>query len=96
MTLADLRRLSVRKQISISFELRNGMECVVDPHGVARVPALRRVPDFNLEEELASAREFRLEGLAGPDVRPRAVPRAELETMASAAGAGAAAAHEEE
>jgi len=61
MTLADLRRFSIRKQSQIRFRLRNGMECVVTEHGVAQVPALDRVPDFNLEEELAFANEFLLE-----------------------------------
>jgi hypothetical protein len=37
------------------------MECVLNEHGIAQVPALRAVPAFNLEEELAAAREFVVE-----------------------------------
>lgn len=61
MKLADLRRLSIRKQLKIRFQLSNGMECVITEHGLAQVPALRRVPDFNLEQELAGASSFTLE-----------------------------------
>ena len=55
MKLADLRKLAIRRQFRIRFPLRNGMECVVNQRGVARVPALNGIPDFNLEEELSSA-----------------------------------------
>ena len=61
MTLAELRKFSIRKQFKIHFRLRNGMECIVAEDGIAHVPALRGIPDFNLEEELAGASEFLLE-----------------------------------
>jgi hypothetical protein len=61
MRLADLRKLSIRKNLKIRFSLSNGMECVITEHGIAEVPGLRRVPDFNLEQELAGASEFVLE-----------------------------------
>ena len=64
MKLADLRKLSIRRQIRIRFPLRNGMECVVNEHGIAQVPGLRSVPDFNLEQELVSAASFVLEPVA--------------------------------
>ena len=37
------------------------MECVIGEDGVARVPALKAQPDFNLEQELAVAAAFVLE-----------------------------------
>lgn len=92
MTLADLRRLSVRKQLKIHFRLRNGMECVINEQGVAQAPALKSVPDFSFEEELASAGEFLVEPLSG---QPRKVQREELAAMAAASPA-AAAAHDHE
>ncbi len=64
MTLADLRKLAIRRQTRIRFGLRNGMECVITEHGVAQVPALKGVPDFNLEEELRSASAFVLDPVA--------------------------------
>jgi len=88
MTLADLRKLAIRKQSRIRFVLSNGMECVVSEDGIARVPALRSVPDFNLERELSGATAFLMEpGVpAGAKGRPpaKAVPlgRAALAAMA--------------
>ena len=97
MKLAELRKLSIRKQLKIHFRLRNGMECVLSEHGIAQVPALKGVPDFNLEEELAAASEFLLEPAAVPDKKsdkknqpqPRSVTRAELAGMTSSAPAAA-------
>jgi len=40
------------------------MECIVNEHGIAQVPALRTVPAFNLEEELAGATAFVVEAAA--------------------------------
>jgi hypothetical protein len=107
MTLADLRKFSIRKQFRVRFPLQNGMECVVDEHGVAHVPALKSVPDFNLENELVSARIFVLEPVSSLGVspaggknepKPRSITRDELETLAKAAPVGAAAhdAHDDE
>ena len=61
MTLLDLRRLAIRQQSSIRFVLKNGMECVISQDGIARVPALKSVPQFNLEQELAEATVFSVE-----------------------------------
>ncbi len=98
MTLADLRRFAVKKSVHIRFVLPNGMEGAVDEHGIARVPALRSVPDFNLERELPSVGEFLLEWLAERDKkgipRRQTVSSAELGAMTSS-GPAAAAAEEE-
>lgn len=91
MTLADLRKLSIRKQFQIRFPLPNGLECVINGDGIARVPALKGVPDFNLEQELASARQFILEPLvpAGEKnpPKPRSLSRDELEALVTTAPA---------
>ena len=97
MKLADLRKLAIRRQFSVRFPLRNGMQCVIDQRGVARVPALKAIPDFDLELELAAATEFTLEPAAGKDPAvPRPVRRAELEAMTSASPSTAPAEHEED
>jgi hypothetical protein len=103
VTLADLRKLAIRRQIRICFPLRNGMECVVTEHGVAQVPALKGVPDFNLEEELATAAGFVLDPVAaGKAASPKAAsPSATLDREAIAAMLGSCAAapageHDEE
>jgi hypothetical protein len=88
MTLVDLRKLAIRKQSNIRFILRNGMECVVSVDGIARVPALKGVPEFNLEEELASATAFVVEaaipvGMKNPPKpKPVSMGRPELAAMA--------------
>ena len=99
MNLADLRRVTVKKHLRIRFTLSNGMECVVNEHGVAQVPALRAVPSFNLEGELAQAGQFLLDPVPeGPKdrdaMRPRRCTRDELSAMAGA-GNSAVAAHDE-
>jgi hypothetical protein len=76
------------------------MECVITEHGVAQIPALRRAPEFNLEQELSAISDFVLEPVAGRDAKqpaaaPRAVRREELASMVSA-GPAASADHEEE
>jgi hypothetical protein len=97
MKLADLRKLAIRREFRIKFILRNGMECVVDQRGVARVPALNTVPDFNLEEELAAASAFTLEPAGGKDPAvPRPVRREELAAMTNASPSAEAHEHEEE
>src|SRR5690349_5520162 len=54
MHLADLRKLAIKSQQRIRFPMKNGMDCLVDERGVALVPGLDRVPDFNVEAELES------------------------------------------
>jgi hypothetical protein len=87
MTLGDLRKLSIKQQIKIHFRLQNGMECIVNEHGVAQVPGLRGIPGFNLEEELAQAPEFLLEPRAPAPSRP--IRRDELSAMAAASPSAA-------
>jgi hypothetical protein len=105
MTLADLRKLSIRKQVQIRFRLRNGMECIINDHGVAQVPALKEIPDFNLEEELTFAEEFCIDAPLDPlaqktaktPVKPRFISREEMTAMYTAASpATATASHDEE
>lgn len=103
MKLADLRKLTIRDQSRIHFRLRNGMQCVITEHGVAQVPALKGIPDFNLEEELAAAGDFLIEpAVPGtkkdkrPSARPRPVARQELAQMLSAPAGTDTSPHSEE
>jgi hypothetical protein len=101
VTLADLRKLTVKKSLRIRFLLPNGLECTVDEHGLAQIPALNKVPDFNLEHELPSVGEFLLEYRSELDKkgmpRRQTVSRAELDSMTNASAGGAAAAdHDDE
>lgn len=94
MTLSDLRKISIRKNLRIRCVLPNGMECVVTQHGIAEIPALKGVPDFNLEQELASVSEFLLEPANIADkknpAKSRSVGRDELAAMANAGATAAA------
>ncbi len=96
MKLADLRKLSIKKQLRIRFQLRNGMECVITEHGIAQVPELKAIPDFNLEQELVSTSQFLLEPVVAADKKdapkPRSVGREELAQMTAS---GPSAAHDE-
>ena len=88
MTLVDLRKLAIRKQSKIRFSLKNGMECVIAEDGIARVPALKSVPDFNLEQELEDATAFVVEaavpaGMKSPP-RPKPVSLSRLDMTALA------------
>lgn len=99
MTLGDLRKLTIRKQTTIRFKLRNGMECVISELGIAQVPALKGIPDFNLETELAAAQEFQMIAPVMAQAKsvkaaapPPVISRAEMAAMASG---GSATAHAE-
>jgi hypothetical protein len=100
MTLVDLRKLAIRKQSKIRFGLRNGMECIISEDGIARVPALKGVPEFNLEQELAAASAFVVEAVAPaglknpPKPKSASLGRAELTAMALDSP-GAVAVHDE-
>jgi hypothetical protein len=103
MKLADLRKLSIRQNLKIRFQLPNGMECVITEHGIAQIPALRRAPDFNLEQELALIGEFVLEpaaaaasGNKGRPAPPRRLDRTELESLVVTPAGAAGADHEDE
>jgi len=99
MKLSDLRKVTVKKNLRIRFALSNGLECVLNEHGIAQVPALRAAPAFNLEDELAGAQKFLVEPAAagGKDKnqpKPRSYTRDEMAALA-AGGAGGESPHEE-
>jgi hypothetical protein len=90
MKLSDLRRHTVKKSVRIRFQLGNGMECIINEHGIAQVPQLSMPPDFNLEAELAGARDFIVEPAvvvkASRPPRPEALSRDELAAIVSGSG----------
>jgi hypothetical protein len=89
MKLADLRKLSIKRQSRIRFVLPNGMECLVNEHGIAQVPMLHAVPDFNLEEALAATTLFSLEEAASDSrksLQRQTLSRDQLAALAAAGG----------
>jgi hypothetical protein len=90
MKLADLRRISIKTNVRIRFVISNGMECIVNEHGIAQVPALAAVPDFDLDHEFALAQQFILEPAAASGktrARPQTLSREQLEALAGNKGA---------
>ena len=93
MRLNDARRLAIKQQVAVRFALSNGGECVIDHHGLARVPGLAGPTEIRLEVEFDGAQQFRIEESG----RVRVLTRAELETMTASGSevVHAAADHEE-
>ncbi len=79
MTLAELKKLAIRKQMRIRFAV-DSAEALIDEHGIARVPSLRSVPGFNLDEVLATVTQFKVESL-GPDGKSKGSQTAQPEEM---------------
>jgi hypothetical protein len=101
MNLSDLRKVTVKKHLRIRFAISNGMECIVNEHGIAQVPALRAVPSFNLEDELVRVQTFVVEAAGGRDkdkdkgkTAVRSYTREQMAALAQA-GAVAGSAHDE-
>lgn len=80
MTLLDLRRYAIRAGVSVRFETPPAGECLIDPHGVLKIPALRSIPDFKVEALLGSVDEFVIDSAAENSKR-RKVSRAELQSL---------------
>ena len=84
MKISDVRKMAIRQQTRVRFRMSNGQDCVIDEHGIARVPGIRDALHVSLDEELALAQEAHLESSAIPaKVAPRTVTRAELERLTS-------------
>jgi hypothetical protein len=99
VTLGDLRKFAVRQQTRIRFTLSGGLECVVSEHGVAQVPQLKSIPDFNLEQELAAAQSFQLDTLAADPktaMKTRTLRREELASLTDGAPAVEVRDHDDE
>jgi len=95
MKLSDLRRIAIRQQARLRFPLPGGMECLINEHGIAKVPGLKGKPAFDIEGELVQAQQFQWEPVASPSAS-RVLSRDELRKMtAGSPDAGAAQDHDE-
>ena len=74
----------IRDQASLRFAVEGGQDCVLDRHGIARIPGITAGPEFRVEEEFAKAVEFQLERPGAP---PKRLSRAELEKMTQSGAA---------
>ena len=82
MKLNDARRWAIKQQVVVRFPLSSGGECVIDRHGLARIPGLKGPTEVSAEQEFAAAQQFTLEAAEGL----RSVGRAEFEHLAAAGG----------
>ena len=96
MKLSDLRRAAIKSGVKVRFPLSNGMECVLNEHGIAQIPGLRAIPGFDLEEELARASQFTVETVTldkakdKGKARPQLLNREQLAALVGVKGAEAA------
>ncbi|MEX2262326.1 MAG: hypothetical protein WD696_10260 [Bryobacteraceae bacterium] len=92
MKLSDVRKVTVRKRVRIGFHLPNGMECVLDEHGIARIPGLQAPPDFNLDEQFSQVTQFLMEPVLDEGIRnkpkPESMSREQLTALVRASGPG--------
>ncbi len=95
MKLNDLRKYAIRSQVRIQFRLANEMECIVDDHGIARIPGFKGQAEISLERELESAQVFRLTPIEAA-LKPRSLTRQELAELLGDITAVAAHDHDEE
>lgn len=94
MTLLELRRYAIRQRIRIHFTAPPAGECVVNEHGLIKIPSLRAMPDFNVEALLGSVEYFLLDPLP-PASKRQKISRQQLQALLSEAPQGAKAAHED-
>ncbi len=78
MTLQDLRRYAIRHRCRIQFQVEAAGQCLVDEHGLLRIPALRTASTANVGELLGAVEQFVLEP-AAENSRRQTISRAELE-----------------
>lgn len=101
MRLLDVRKLAIKQGVRLRFRLSGGVECLIDEHGISRIPQLQAAPAFNLEEEFAKAGSFVLEpaapalGKKKESTTARNVTREELQTMLGSSQVAPEEGHEE-
>lgn len=100
MTLQDLRKLTIKQQLAVHFNLSNGQECVINQQGIAQVPGLHAPPAYNLEQELASVSEFLVDSMTQLDKKGvplrRKMSRSELTALAGTPAGAAVADHDDD
>ena len=71
------------------------MECLIDEHGLAQIPGLNSIPDFNIQDSIEGVERFRIEPVSGD--KPRDARREDLVKLVAsiAPGQAAAADHDE-
>lgn len=79
MKLLDLRRYAIRHRTRVRFTIPTG-ECLVNEHGVVKLPGFRGVADFNVEASLDSIEHFVLDPAEGGS-RQQKLSREQLQAL---------------
>jgi hypothetical protein len=80
LSLLDLRRYAIRQGIRVEFAAPEAGSCVVNEHGVLKLPDLKGVPPFQFDSTLAGVEQFVLTPVQEP-ARTRTVSRQDLEAL---------------
>lgn len=75
--LLEMRRYAIRNRARIRFTLPQAGECVVNEHGLLKLPPLQSVPDFKLDSSLGEVEQFILDPVQDT-ARPQKLSRKEL------------------
>ena len=81
MTLLDLRRYAIQNRVRVQFLSPDAGECMVNEHGVLKIPALAGVPQFQFDSSLAGIDQFKLIPTEESS-RSQTVSRQQLESLA--------------
>jgi hypothetical protein len=82
LTLQDLRCYAIRQGVRVEFASPGAGRCVVNEHGVLKIPDLRGVPHFQVDSTLAGVEQFVLTPVQDP-AGGRTVSRQDLEALLS-------------
>ena len=84
MTLQDLRRYAIRSRRRVSFSSAEAGTCIVNEHGVLKMPAVTGSQQVRLDNSLTGVEQFVLTPAQEASGRPQTVSRQHLETLLSA------------
>jgi len=83
MTLQDLRRYAIRSRRRVGFTSADAGECIVNEHGVLKIPDLAGSRQVQFDNSLTGVEQFVLTPVQESG-RPQTVTRQHLETLLSA------------
>jgi hypothetical protein len=83
MTLQDLRRYAIRSRRRVGFTSADAGACLINEHGVLKIPAPAGAAQVRFDSSLAGVEQFVLTPVQESG-RPQTVTRQHLETLLSA------------
>jgi hypothetical protein len=80
MTLQDLRRYAIRNRVRVRFHVEPAGDCLVDEHGLLKIPALRGAANFDVGALLDSVDQFVLDPVQDA-AKPKKLSKTELQAL---------------